>query len=48
MKAYTAVQKKLLILVYTLWKKDEAYDPFYGYKSSGEKELALSFVNIEA
>ncbi|MBA2500569.1 MAG: IS110 family transposase [Chitinophagaceae bacterium] len=45
MKAYAAVQKKLLILVYILWKKDEAYDPFYQMKSSGEKELELSFVN---
>lgn len=25
MKAYTAIQRKLLLLVYTLWKKDEAY-----------------------
>ena len=29
MKAYTAIQKKLLILIYTLWKKDEAFDPNY-------------------
>lgn len=47
MKAYTAVQKKMLILVYTLWKKDEAYDPFYLMKSSGEKELELSFVDVD-
>jgi hypothetical protein len=25
MKAYTAVQRKLLILIYTLWKKNEAF-----------------------
>lgn len=25
MKAYTAIQRKLLLLIYTLWKKDEAY-----------------------
>ncbi len=25
MKAYTAIQRKLLVLTYTLWKKDEAY-----------------------
>jgi transposase len=47
MKAYTAVQKKLLILVYTLWKRNEAYDPLYGNKSSGEKELELSFVTVD-
>lgn len=46
MKAYTAVQKKLLIVIYTLWKKDVAYEPDY-QQSSGEKELALSFVNAD-
>lgn len=29
MKSYVAVQRKLLILIYTLWKKDEYYDPHY-------------------
>jgi len=29
MKAYTAIQKKLLTIVYALWKKDQAYDPAY-------------------
>jgi len=27
MKAYVAVQRKLMILVYTLWKRNEEYDP---------------------
>jgi transposase len=27
MKGYVAVQRKLLILIYTLWKKNEAYNP---------------------
>ncbi len=27
MKGYTAVQRKLLTIVYSLWKKDEKYDP---------------------
>jgi len=27
MKGYVAVQRKILELIYTLWKKDEAYDP---------------------
>lgn len=27
MKGYVAVQRKMLELIYTLWKKDEAYDP---------------------
>ncbi|MGE5520459.1 MAG: IS110 family transposase [Candidatus Dadabacteria bacterium] len=43
MKAYTAVQKKLLILVYTLWKKDEAYDPFYELRISGEEGVGALF-----
>lgn len=32
MKGYTAVQRKLLVLIYTLWKKNEAYDPNYKNK----------------
>ena len=27
MKSYVAVQKKLLVLIYTLWKKNESFDP---------------------
>lgn len=27
MKGYVAVQRKMLMLIYTLWKKDEAYNP---------------------
>jgi transposase len=40
MKAYTAIQKKLLILIYTLWKKDQIFNPDY---ISGIQELAPSF-----
>lgn len=29
MKSYVAVQRKLLVLIYTLWKNDEAYNPEY-------------------
>jgi len=29
MKGYVAVQRKLLCLIYTLWKTDEAFDPNY-------------------
>lgn len=38
MKAYTAIQRKLLILIYTLWKKDEAYDSQIYNTSSGIDE----------
>lgn len=40
MKAYTAVQRKLLTLIYALWKKNECYDPDYqNRKSNGLKNL---------
>nr|WP_262501879.1 IS110 family transposase [Pontibacter korlensis] len=32
MVAYVAVQKKLLVLIYTLWKRNQAFDPQYGQK----------------
>lgn len=37
MQAYVAVQRKLLILIYTLWKKNEDYNPKY-QKTSGNDE----------
>lgn len=30
MVAYVAVQRKLLLMIYTLWKKEEVYQPQYG------------------
>lgn len=39
MKSYVAVQKKLLLMIYTLWKKDEVYNPeVYKDKSTGDIE----------
>lgn len=35
LKAYVAVQKKLLSLIYSLWKKNEAYDPNYIQSEKG-------------
>ena len=29
MKGVAAVQRKLLVLIYTLWKNDQVYDPKY-------------------
>ncbi len=46
MQAYVAVQRKLLILVWTLWRKDEAYDPTFGQienDTSSNDELKLLF-----
>jgi transposase len=39
MKGLVSVQRKLLVLIYTIWKKNEEYDPEY-YKKSGEPSLA--------
>ena len=38
MKSYVAVQKKLLITIYALWKKAEKFDPEYGAKNTTEDE----------
>ena len=35
MKSYVAVQKKLLAMIYTLWKRDEEY------RSTGDKKLVI-------
>jgi len=40
MKAYTAVQRKLLILIYTLWSKQEPYDPSYLQKKVEQPQPA--------
>ncbi len=39
MKGYVAIQRKLLLLIYTLWKKDEVYLP----KTSGKEEQTVLF-----
>ena len=44
MKSYVALQKKLLILIYTLWKKNEAFDKDYHKKDkSARVEKAETF-----
>ena len=47
MKGYVAIQRKLLVLIYALWKKDEEYDPNYlkrGMdKTSGDDESKSLF-----
>ncbi|SMO96234.1 IS110 family transposase [Fodinibius sediminis] len=40
MKAYTAVQRKLLVLIYTLWTKQEPYDSNYQHKKVEQPEPA--------
>lgn len=46
MKAYTAVQKKLLVVIYSLWKKDEAFETDYQDKYSTEVEPKLSLASV--
>jgi len=42
MKSYVAVQKKLLMVIYALWKKNETYDNNYGqYYTEQEQQLPL-------
>lgn len=44
MKGYVAVQKKLLTIIYALWKKNEAYDENYQPKmTSGNEESNVLF-----
>ena len=43
MKGYVAVQKKLLVYIYTLWKKNETYHPLQKI-TSGNDELKPLFL----
>jgi len=42
MKAYVALQRKLLVIMYSLWKKNEPYDSDY-HKISSNDELGALF-----
>jgi transposase len=41
MKSYVAVQKKLLVIVYGLWEKNEDFDVNYKNRQTKEQELVL-------
>lgn len=41
MKAYVAVQKKLLVMIYTLWKNEEEYSPDFKSTSDNVESRAL-------
>ena len=45
MKGYVAVQRKLLALIYTLWKKNEPFDNSYQKTVCGNKEPVPSFAS---
>jgi transposase len=48
MKSYVAVQKKLLVLIYVLWKKKEAYQAVGEHSHSGEQEqMSSSLLSFE-
>lgn len=39
MKGYTAIQKDLLMMIFTLWKYDRKFDPDYVKKQEPIKQL---------
>ena len=43
MKAYVAVQRKLLVMIYTLWKKNQAFKPNKLFHTSGNEDTVFSF-----
>jgi transposase len=43
MKAYVAVQKKLLVLIYILWKRNEAFRPNAKADTFGNEDMVSSF-----
>ena len=43
MKAYTAVQKKLLVIIYALWKNNQDFLDREAQNISGDRESAPSF-----
>ena len=45
MKAYVAVQRKLLAICYHLWKKGEAFDPHYEVNLGGESHKKVAPTN---
>jgi transposase len=47
MKSYVAVQKKLLLMIYYLWNKNEAYDPNYKVNFQEEEQELTSLFAFE-
>jgi len=46
-KAYVAVQRKLLMMIYTLWKKNEAFDANFGKSQNVNSEMQECLVSLE-
>lgn len=47
MKSYVAVQRKLLILIYTLWKNEEAYNPNHLIEKNLEQSLKTALTELD-
>lgn len=47
MKSYVAVQKKLLVLIYHIWKKNEDYNPNHLQKMNQHQENISNLLNDE-
>ena len=47
MKGYVAVQRKLLVLIYALWKNDTEFDPDFGTSGIQEQKLLCSVGSLE-
>jgi len=45
MKGYVAVQRKLLITMYYLWKKEVPYDPTFNIKNNSPENSGLHVIN---
>lgn len=48
MKGVVAVQRKLLVLIYTLWKNDTEYDPNYEEKKRGNHKPPLELDQVRS
>jgi transposase len=50
MQAYVAVQKKLLVMIYTIWKEDKPFDPQYNREEmvSGETDHVTPQAEVSA
>jgi transposase len=47
MKSYVAVQKKILVMIYHLWKKNQAYDATYQDNIQEEEQVHFSLLGFE-
>lgn len=47
MKSYVAVQKKLLVMIYHLWKKKEEYNPVYEKNIQEKEQVTFSLSAFE-